>query len=116
MNFCFSVGQKQPMADVDPQSSTLEPTCQSLSNQPGAGSGRSRSAQPKWSRKQTLGVRQADGRIAPEPTMDVNEVGQAVAHSEPAALDQRPHHDHHGDQDALRWPGVAQPGGELSPE
>ena len=25
-------------------------------------------------------MRQADGRIAPEPTMDVNEVGQAVAH------------------------------------
>ena len=80
MNFCFSVGQKQPMADVDPQSSTLESTCQSLSNQPRAGSGRSCLAQPKWSRKQTLGVRQADGRIAPEPTMDVNEVGQAVAH------------------------------------
>jgi hypothetical protein len=26
------------------------------------------------------GVRQADGRIAPEPTVDVNEVGEAVAH------------------------------------
>ena len=34
----------------------------------------------EMARKQTLGVRQADGRIAPEPTMDVNEVGEAVAH------------------------------------
>jgi NADP-dependent 3-hydroxy acid dehydrogenase YdfG len=25
-------------------------------------------------------VRHADGRIAPEPTMDVSEVGEAVAH------------------------------------
>jgi len=33
----------------------------------------------EMARKQTLGVRQADGRIAPEPTMDVNEVGEAVA-------------------------------------
>jgi NAD(P)-dependent dehydrogenase (short-subunit alcohol dehydrogenase family) len=31
-------------------------------------------------RKQTEGVRQADGRIAPEPMMDVEEVGAAVAH------------------------------------
>jgi NADP-dependent 3-hydroxy acid dehydrogenase YdfG len=34
----------------------------------------------EMARKQTQGVRQADGRIAPEPTMDVNEVGAAVAH------------------------------------
>ena len=34
----------------------------------------------EMARKQTLGVRQADGRIAPEPTMDVSEVGEAVAH------------------------------------
>src|ERR1700733_5549748 len=34
----------------------------------------------EMARKQTLGVRQADGRIAPEPTMDVTEVGEAVAH------------------------------------
>ena len=34
----------------------------------------------EMARKQTLGLRQADGRIAPEPTMDVNEVGEAVAH------------------------------------
>ncbi len=68
------------MADVDLQSSTLGSTGQPLSNQPGAGSGRSRSGQPKWSRKQTLGVRQADGRIAPEPTLDVSKVGEAVAH------------------------------------
>ena len=34
----------------------------------------------EMARKQTLGVRQADGRIAPEPTMDVREVGEAVAH------------------------------------
>ena len=34
----------------------------------------------EMARKQTLGVRQADGRITPEPTMDVNEVGEAVAH------------------------------------
>ena len=33
----------------------------------------------EMARKQTQGVRQADGRIAPEPTMDVNEVGGAVA-------------------------------------
>ena len=33
----------------------------------------------EMARKQTSGVRQADGRIAPEPTMDVNEVGEAVA-------------------------------------
>ena len=31
-------------------------------------------------RKQTQGVRQADGRIAVEPTMDPDEVGAAVAH------------------------------------
>jgi hypothetical protein len=68
------------VADVGPQGSTLGSTCQSLSNQPGAGSGRSRSAPPKWSRKQTLGVCHADGRIAPEPTTDVSEVGEAVAH------------------------------------
>jgi NAD(P)-dependent dehydrogenase (short-subunit alcohol dehydrogenase family) len=34
----------------------------------------------EMARKQTQGVRQADGRIAPEPTMDVSEVGEAVAH------------------------------------
>ncbi|HSV00700.1 MAG TPA: SDR family oxidoreductase, partial [Roseiarcus sp.] len=34
----------------------------------------------EMARKQTQGVRQADGRIAPEPMMDVNEVGGAVAH------------------------------------
>ena len=34
----------------------------------------------EMARKQTHGVRQADGRIAPEPMMDVNEVGAAVAH------------------------------------
>jgi hypothetical protein len=34
----------------------------------------------EMARKQTLGVCQADGRIAPEPTMDVNEVGEAIAH------------------------------------
>jgi len=34
----------------------------------------------EMARKQTQGVRQADGRIAPEPMMDVEEVGQAVAH------------------------------------
>ena len=34
----------------------------------------------EMARKQTLGVRQADGRIAPEPTIDVSEVGEAVAH------------------------------------
>ena len=33
----------------------------------------------EMARKQTLGCVQADGRIAPEPTMDVNEVGEAVA-------------------------------------
>ena len=33
----------------------------------------------EMARKQTQGVRQADGRIAPEPTMDVEEVGEAVA-------------------------------------
>ena len=60
----------------------------------------------EMARKQTLGVRQADGRIAPEPTMDVDEVGEAVAtHGQPAALDQHPDHDHHGDQDALMSAG-----------
>jgi NAD(P)-dependent dehydrogenase (short-subunit alcohol dehydrogenase family) len=34
----------------------------------------------EMARKQTQGVRQADGRIAPEPMIDVNEVGEAVAH------------------------------------
>ena len=34
----------------------------------------------EMARKQTLGLRQADGRIAPEPTMDVSEVGEAIAH------------------------------------
>jgi NADP-dependent 3-hydroxy acid dehydrogenase YdfG len=34
----------------------------------------------EMARKQTQGVRQADGRIAPEPMMDVDEVGAAVAH------------------------------------
>ena len=62
----------------------------------------------EMARKQTLGVRQADGRIAPEPTMDVNEVGEAVAtHGQPAALDQHPDHDHHGDQDALSSAGAS---------
>jgi len=34
----------------------------------------------EMARKQTQGVRQADGRIAPEPMMEVDEVGAAVAH------------------------------------
>ena len=34
----------------------------------------------EMARKQTQGVRQADGRIAVEPTMDPDEVGAAVAH------------------------------------
>jgi NAD(P)-dependent dehydrogenase (short-subunit alcohol dehydrogenase family) len=34
----------------------------------------------EMARKQTQGVRQADGRIAPEPMIEVEEVGAAVAH------------------------------------
>ena len=50
---------------------------------------------------------QADGRMAVEPTMDPEEVGAGGrAHGQPAALDQHPDHDHHGDQDAVRRPGV----------
>ena len=64
----------------------------------------------EMARRMTSGVMQADGRMAVEPTMDPNDVGAAVAqHGEPAALDQRPHHDHHGDQYAVRRPGLVQP-------
>jgi NAD(P)-dependent dehydrogenase (short-subunit alcohol dehydrogenase family) len=34
-------------------------------------------------------------------------------HGQPAALDQCAHHDHHGDQDAVRRARIAQPGGEF---
>ena len=62
--------------------------------------------------KQTLGVRQADGRIA-LMTMDVEEVGEAVVTMAKSPLDQHPDHDHHGDQDAGR-PGIARPQGRES--
>ena len=61
-------------------------------------------------RKMTRGVPQADGRIAVEPTMDVEEVGAAIVHMASLPLDhQHPHHDHHGDQDAVCGAGVVQP-------
>ena len=41
--------------------------------------------------KMTQGVPQADGRIAVEPTMDVDEVGRAVVHMANLPLDQHPH-------------------------
>ena len=67
----------------------------------------------EMARKQTQGVRQADGRIAPEPMMDVNEVGKR-SRTWPACRSRpTPHHDHHGDQDAVCRPGLAQPGGDL---
>ena len=59
-------------------------------------------------RKQTPGVPQADGRIAVEPTMDVDEVGAAVAHMANLPLSTNIlTHDHHGDQDAVRRAWVA---------
>ena len=61
----------------------------------------------EMARKMTQGVPQADGRIAIEPTMDVEEVARGGRpHGEPAAVDQHPHHDDHGDQDAVRRAGV----------
>ena len=60
-------------------------------------------------RKMTQGVPQADGRIAVEPTMDVEEVAAAIVHMASLPLiDQRAHDDHHGDQDAVRGQGVTQ--------
>ena len=57
--------------------------------------------------RMTTGVPQADGRIAIEPTIDPQRGRRGgPAHGEPAALDQHPHHDDHGDQDAVRRPGV----------
>ena len=70
----------------------------------------------EMARKQTLG--RAPGRRPHRARADHGrERGRrrGRAHGQPAALDQRAHHDHHGDQDALRRPGVAQPGGELPP-
>ncbi len=61
----------------------------------------------EMARRMTQGVIQADGHMAVEPTMDPDEVGASGrAHGQPAALDQHPHPDHHGDQDAVRRPGV----------
>ena len=49
------------------------------------------------------GVPQANGQVAPEPVMDVEHCRQRHAlHGEPAARRQRPVHDDHGDQDAVR--------------
>jgi hypothetical protein len=99
---------------MDPQSSTLGSTCQSLSNQPGAGSGRSRLIAAEMARKQTLGVCHADGRIAPEPTMDVSEVGEAVAHMANLPLSTNVlTMTIMATKDAVRRPGVAW--GELPP-
>ncbi len=50
------------------------------------------------------GVPQADGRVAPEPMMDVKDVADAGLHGRPAAHRQRPVHDRDGDQDALHRP------------
>ena len=61
-------------------------------------------------RKMTRGVPQADGRIAVEPTMDVDEVGAAVVHMASLPLSTNVlTHDDHGDQDAVRGAGVARP-------
>ena len=68
---------------------------------------RSTSAMPRpnWRASSRPARLQADGRIAIEAMMDVDEVGAAVvAHGEPAARDQRSVHDDHGDQDAVRRP------------
>ena len=62
----------------------------------------------EMARKMTQGVPQADGRIAVEPTMDADEVGAAVVHMASLPIEhQHPHHDDHGDQDAVRGAGVA---------
>ena len=54
------------------------------------------------------GVPQADGSTRVEPLMDVNHVASAVVlHGESAARDQRPVHDHHGDQDAVHRPRLS---------
>ena len=71
----------------------------------------------EMARKQTLG--RAPGRRPHRPRADDGCGGgrrRGRAHGQPAALDQHPHHDHHGDQDALRRPGIAQPGGEFHAE
>ena len=62
----------------------------------------------EMARKQTQGVPQADGRIAVEPTMEADEVGAAIVHMASLPIEhQHPHHDDHGDQDAVRGAGVA---------
>ena len=51
------------------------------------------------------GVPQADGRMAVEARMDPDHVANAVVYmAEPAARRERPLHDRHGDQDAVRRP------------
>ena len=51
------------------------------------------------------GVLQADGSLAPEPTMDVANVGRAVVvHGVAAAGRERAVHDGDGDEDAVRRP------------
>ncbi len=60
------------------------------------------------------GVPQANGEIAIEPLMDVGHVGQrGRAHGRPAARRQRPVHDDHGDEDALRRARLMGPRGSL---
>ena len=55
--------------------------------------------------RMATGVKQADGRIAPEAMLDVERVADAVVHmAAPAARGQRAVHDHHGHQDAVRRP------------
>ena len=63
----------------------------------------------EMARRMTQGVMQADGRMAVEPTMDPDEVGAAVANMANLPLEHEyPHHDHHGDQDAVRGARVAE--------
>jgi NAD(P)-dependent dehydrogenase (short-subunit alcohol dehydrogenase family) len=50
------------------------------------------------------GVLQADGRTMPEPRFDVESVARGRLHGQSASRRQRPVHDGHGDQDAVRRP------------
>ena len=63
--------------------------------------------------RMTGGVPQADGRLAPEPRIDVEHVARAVVQmADAAARRERPVHHHHGDEDALHRPRLRPASGD----
>ena len=64
-------------------------------------------AETEMAERMARGVPQANGEIAVEPLMDVQHVADAVLHmAELPLVGERAVHDDHGEQDAVRRPGV----------